>query len=202
MQDVLGFTFREKMMGPVALGQTDYQAGAQAGRAAGTALTLHATIEIADLNRFIADPDHPGSITGSIDYPPLGLALPSTKGVFNLFSPTNDPDMKYMVYEMGFDAVGKSYYLAGHKDVAKASIVHLWSATTTLYTQLHEGVDASGAVIGAGILTLDLADLLAMIPTMHAVNAKSAAEAAEATTRFGRFFLGELWETYVKQARV
>jgi len=202
MPDVLGFTFREKMLGPVALGQTDYQAGAQAGRAAGTTLTMHATIEIDDLDRFISDPQHPGSITGSVDYIPLGMGIASTRGVFNLFSPTGDPDMKYMVYEMGFSAGAGNYYLAGHKDVQKAPITDLWSATTTLYTLLHQGVDASGTVVGAGIITLDVADLLAMIPTMHAVNAKSPAEAAEATARFGKFFLGELWDTYMKKARV
>jgi len=49
-------------------------------------------------------------------------------------------------------------------------------------------------------LTLGMTDLMAMIPTMHATNAKSPEEAAAAMTHFGRFFLGELWETYVQKA--
>jgi hypothetical protein len=45
-----------------------------------------------------------------------------------------------------------------------------------------------------------MTDLLAMIPTMHATNATSPEQAAEAMARFGKFFLGELWETYVSKA--
>jgi hypothetical protein len=161
---------------------------------------MHATIEIHDLNRFLADAGHLGSITGRIDFPPLGLNLPTTSGVFNLFSPTGDPAMKYMVYELGFEAGGRKYYMAGRKEVKQASITELWKATTTLYTQLHEGSDKTGPVVGAGVLTLGMGELMAMIPTMHATNAKSPEEAATAVARFGKFFLGELWDTYVKKA--
>jgi len=47
-----------------------------------------------------------------------------------------------------------------------------------------------------------MVELLEMIPTMHATNATSPEQAAAAMTRFGRFFLGELWDTYVKKAGV
>ena len=147
----------------------------------------------------MSDSSHPGSISGTVDYAPLGTGLPSTKGVFNLFSPTGDAASKYMVYELGFNAGGKSYYMAGHKDVKKASVLNLWSATTTLYTLLHEGSDATGPVVGAGVISLSAADLIAMIPTLHAINAKNAEESAAATSKFGKFFLGELWDTYGKR---
>jgi hypothetical protein len=195
----LGFTFSEKMSGGFALGVTDPKAGAKLGNDTGKIFTMHGTIVIPDLNRFLADSDHPGSISGTIDFTPLGTNLPSTKGVFNLFSPTADPASKYMVYELGFDAGGRSYYMAGHKDVRKAPIFDVWSATTTLYAQLHEGTNTTGPVVGAGIIELHAGDLIAMIPTLHALNAHSPEEAAAATVRFGRFFLGEIWDTYVRK---
>ena len=198
-----GFTFREKMAGGFSLGETDPKTGAQAGEAAGNTFTMHGTINIDDLQKFMTDPSHNGSITGSIDFAPLGLNLPSTSGVFNLFSPTDDPKMKYMVYEMGFNASdGKPYYMAGHKDVKDAPLTDMWKATTTLYTQLHQGTDKTGAVVGAGVLTLGMTDLLAMIPTMHATNTTSPQQAAETVAKFGKFFLGEIWETYVEKAGV
>ena len=198
-----GFTFREKMSGGFALGETDPVAGAKAGEAAGNTFTMHATINIDDLQAFMSDSNHNGSITGSIDFAPLGLNLPSTSGVFNLFSPTGDTKMKYMVYELGFNASdGKPYYMAGHKDVKDAPLTDMWKATTTLYTQLHQGTDKTGPVVGAGVLTLGMTDLLAMIPTMHAVNAASPEQAAETVAKFGKFFLGEIWETYVEKAGV
>jgi len=198
-----GFTFREKMSGGFALGETDPVAGAKAGEAAGNTFTMHGTINIDDLQAFMSDSNHNGSITGSIDFAPLGLNLPSTSGVFNLFSPTGDTKMKYMVYELGFNASdGKPYYMAGHKDVKDAPLTDMWKATTTLYTQLHQGTDKTGPVVGAGVLTLGMTDLLAMIPTMHAVNAASPEQAAETVAKFGKFFLGEIWETYVEKAGV
>ena len=195
-----GFTFREKMAGGFALGETDPQAGEKLGHAAGNTFTMHATIDIQDLERFLNEAAHPGSITGRTDFAPLGLNLPSTSGVFNLFSPTDNPKMKYMVYELGFNANGQSYYMAGKKEVQQAPMMDMWKATTTLYTQLHQGTDKSGPVVGAGVLTLGVTDLLAMIPTMHATNATSPEQSAATATRFGRFFLGEMWDTYVKKA--
>jgi hypothetical protein len=199
MPEPLGFTFREKMSGGFALGATDPKSGAKSGHDAGNIFTMHGTIVIPDLNGFLADSNHPGTISGTIDFAPLGTNLPSTKGVFNLFSPTSDPASKYMVYELGFNSGGKSYYMAGHKDVRQASIFDLWKATTTLYTQLHEGTDSTGPVAGAGIISLSPGDLIAMIPTFHAINAKNPEEAAAVTAKFGRFFLGELWDTYIKK---
>lgn len=196
-EQTLGFTFREKMAGGFTLGVTDPEAGAATGHDAGNTMTMHATIEIDDLSRFISEAAHPGSITGQIDYPQLGFGIPSTSGVFNLFSPTGDLSMKYMVYELGFDAHGSKYYLAGKKEVRQGPLTDVWKATTTLYAQLHQGADKTGPVAGAGVLTLTVADLLAMIPTMHATNAGSPEEAAKAVARFGKFFLGELWDTYI-----
>jgi hypothetical protein len=164
---------------------------------------MHGAINIDELASFMSDPNHSGSITGSIDFDPLGRNLPSTAGVFNLFSPTSDPTMKYMVYELGFNATdGKPYYMAGEKKVKQAPLTDMWKATTTLYTQLHQGSDKTGPVVGAGVLTLGVGDLLAMIPTMHATNTRSPEEAAETVARFGRFFLGEIWDTYVEKAGV
>jgi len=202
-QESHGFTFREKMAGGFALGQTDPQTGENVGKSAGNTFTMHGTINIDDLDRFMADAGHAGSITGSIDFVPLGVNLPSTAGVFNLFSPTDDPKMKYMVYELGFNASdGKAYYMAGRKEVKDAPLTDMWKATTTLYTQLHQGTDKSGPVVGAGVLTLGVTDLLAMIPTMHATNTTSPEQAAETVAKFGKFFLGEIWDTYVQKAGV
>lgn len=198
----VGFTFREKMAGGFALGEADPEAGARAGQAAGSTFTMHGTIDIPDLDGFLSESTHPGSLTGQVDFPPLGSNLQSTSGIFQLFSPTTDPTMKYMVYELRFEAGGKSYYMAGRKQVQQTHVTDAWKATTTLYTQLHEGASKQGAVVGAGILTLGMRDLMDMIPTMHATNAQNPEEAAAAVARFGRFFLGELWDAYVKPTRL
>jgi choline dehydrogenase-like flavoprotein len=99
---------------------------------------------------------------------------------------------------MGFQHGGADYYVAGKKEVRKHSILDLWHDTTTLLTQLHQGTDKSGPVVGAGILSLGPLDLTKMVSTMHALNADSPVAGAEAVGRFGKFFMGELWATYCR----
>lgn len=194
----LGIAFREVMSGGFALGETDPATGAAKGKNSGDIMAMHAAITIQDVDRFIADPDHVGQINGSIDYTPFGENILATSGVFNLFSPTDNPDLKLMVYEMGFQHGGADYYVAGKKEVRKHSILDLWHDTTTLLTQLHQGTDKSGPVVGAGILSLGPLDLTKMVSTMHALNADSPVAGAEAVARFGKFFMGELWATYCR----
>lgn len=198
-EGALGLMFRETMSGPFALGVTDPQEGARQGRSAGTELAMHATITIRDLTAFIADREHAGEIVGRITFPPLGRDLPASSGRFNLFSPSDDPKLKRMVYELAFEHGGESYYLAGRKDVKDDPGFDLWKDTTTLLTRLHKGPDASGPVVGAGVLSLSPTELVKLLSTAHALNASSVAEEAKAVAAFGRFFLGELWNSYISK---
>jgi len=194
----VGIAFREVMSGGFALGATDPAEGEKKGRVEGNDVTMHASILIEDIDLFIAESGHPGELTGTLDFTPFGDGIPATSGIFNLFHPTEDPKLKLMVYEMGFEHGGKSYYLAGQKNVKEDPITDLWKATTTLYTKLHEGTDKSGPVVGAGILSLGVRQLIHLMSTVTAPGAGTFTEKSEAIAKFGRFFLGELWDTYVR----
>jgi hypothetical protein len=198
--DTLGITFRETMTGNFCLGESDPVEGARRGKSEGTTLSLHADVEIPDVKRFSSERGHAGRLAGHIDFPPFGRRIPGTNGVFNLFSPTDQPKLKLMVYELGFEHDGRSYYLAGKKEVRKDSGFDLWSDTTTLFTRLHEGNDKSGPVVGAGILTLGPGDLIQLASTIRATNARDIVEQAKAIGDFTRFFLGELADSYLKPA--
>jgi len=192
----IGISFRETMTGGFALGQTDPRAGAQAGERGGTTLAMHAAVEIADLDRFVADPTHTGRLTGDIDFTPLGRAIPAHAGIFRLFSPSDAPNLRHMVYELAFNHQGQDYYLAGRKEVRNDGGLDVWKDTTTLLTRLHRGTDASGPVIGAGVLTLGVADLTRLVSTVRVTGTTSPAEKTRAVAKFGEFFMGKLWETY------
>jgi predicted acylesterase/phospholipase RssA len=201
MQDPqIGIMFREQMAGSFSLGCADAEAGAKQGKSSGSILTMRATVWIQDLERFLSEPDHPGGLTGEIDFEPLGRNMASKSGVFNLFSPSGDSGVKYMVYEMGFQCGGQDYYLAGKKLVRNDPVWDMWSETTTLYTVLHEGTGSAGTVVGAGILHLSLLGLLKMVPSMSVTNASTPAQKAAALERFGRFFAGQLYDSYIKHA--
>lgn len=192
----IGITFDETMAGHFALNEADPEAGADRGENNGTTLAMHATVTIEDLDAFIADPKHQGGLKGTIDFAPLGMGMKAKSGVFNLFSPSKSADLKYMVYEMAFRHDGKPRYLAGKKHVHDDVGVDLWSDTTTLFTTLHDGEDASAPVIGAGVLRLDMGDFLKLMSTIKVTGTRSAVERATAVAKFGQFFMGELWDIY------
>lgn len=198
MSNPVGITFRETMSGGFMLGVQDTADGQSKGRSHGSELALHGTIEVDDIDRFIAEPGHAGKLSGTIDFTPWGEGLVAPTGVFNLFKPSDSQGLKYMVYEMAFEYGGKPYYLAGKKDV-EDQLLKLWEQTTTLYTHLHEGHDKSGPIVGAGILTLGVKELIKLVSTFHPVNAPDAKAGADAVAKFGKFFLGELWDSYVKK---
>lgn len=200
-QPATGVNFRETMAGPFALGETDPERGRDKGRAARTQLAMHASIDIRDIHGFTDDPQHAGEITGHVDFAPFGMAMPASHGVFKLFAPSGESGLRWMVYELGFRHQGKPYYLAGKKEVRVGSPFKLWPATTTLYTRLHEGNDANGPVIGAGVLSLGAGALLKLTRTLHATNAASLSERAGAIGRFSAFFAGQLWSMYVLRKR-
>lgn len=198
MQDAAtGIAFRETMAGYFSLGATDPKSGAAAGEASKTQLAMHASIDIEDIAAFIADPQHRSGLSGHIDFPPLGMNIPASHGVFALFAPGDESGLRWMVYELGFQHAGKDYYLAGKKEVRVASLLSMWPATTTLYTRLYEGRDASGPVVGAGVLSLGVSALMSLASTFHASNAPTMGKSMGAMGKFIGFFSRSLFSTYI-----
>ena len=101
----IGFSFREKMVGGFALGETDPATGAEKGKS--TILTMHGAITIDDIDAFRSDPNHAGVLDVHMDWSPFGIDVPAPGGVFNLFSPSGNPQLKLMVYEWGVTREGE-----------------------------------------------------------------------------------------------
>jgi len=191
----LGLTFRETMAGPFSLGATDPRAGAASPGAA--RLAMHAAVAIDSMDEFVTHEEHPGRLIGRVDFEPWGQNIPAVDGVFNLFAPAETPGLKLMVYELALRHEGRSYYLAGRKEVRSDHHgLDLWNDTTTLYTTLHEGDSKDGPVIGAGVLSLGPADLTRLLSTVRVVGSTSTMESTRTIAQFGQFFMGELWESY------
>lgn len=197
-ETTLGIHFKETMAGGFCLGAQDPKQGNSMGKQKGFELAMHAQVDIDDMEGFVSEPNHTGRLSGTIDFEPMGIGMPAEKGVFNLFYPDEQPEMKLMVYELGFAHEGKDYYLAGKKEVRDDPGFDLWTDTTTLFTQLHQGTDKNGPVLGAGILTLGVKDLLKLVSTVTVINAHSNIDKVATVAKFGQFFMGELWDSYIK----
>ena len=185
-----GLGFHETMSGPVALGVEAPAEGASSPQAA--PLTINCHIAIDDIDRFVDDADHTGAIAGSVEYVAFGGELPVRDGVFNLFK--REDGQRVMEYRLPFEFDGRLYLLAGRKHVRDEPGFDVWKDTTTLYTRVHEGSDESGSVAAAGVLTIGVEALARMTASMRPTEGGSI----DSLVKFGRLFMGELWETYGK----
>lgn len=186
-----GLLFEETMRGHFSLGSQAPERGERLGHTEGTELALHAKIQIDDMGAFLADDRHHGRLGGVVDFAPLGLGLVILEGDFQLFSQGPGAG-RQMVYDAVLELEERRLFLHGVKRVHDDPGPDLWRDTTTLYTTLHEGESATADILGAGILHLGVAELMAMLKTLTPTGQGDLRTVAD----FGRFFFGELWHLY------
>ncbi|HIK03885.1 MAG TPA: patatin-like phospholipase family protein [Trichormus sp. M33_DOE_039] len=191
-----GLTLRERMAGGFVLNETDPIKVATQGKTHNSQLSLQLTINIRDLKRFLSDTNFTASIFGNISFADFGEHIPLKRGVFNLFAHDHNPEYKYITYELAFEHGNQDYYLVGKKELHDDPGFDLWKDMTSIYVYLHQGTDSNSPIIGAGTLTLDVGDVAKCISGWRITNAKSLAEKATLLAEFGRFFWGNIWETY------
>lgn len=201
---VTSIEFTEEMKGYVTFGEPDYDRGYEEGKRQRTFLMFHLTIEVSDVDRFVADPAHAASAEGWVECEELGGRLPVEEGLFNLFI-EGDPSRTNMRYRLFFrDRAGNPLTLSGFKDIEDDPGFDLWSDTTTLYTRVLRGhvpeeADAEAESVASGIIQIYLLDFAKQLTTFRAYG-PTASEQARALGAFGRLFLGKLWDLYAGQA--
>jgi cholesterol oxidase len=203
----VGITFTETMKGflapatSVPAGIDEFVALANEAKALNDPAQFTLTITLPDLDAFLADKTHAGVARGDVQV--TGLTRPTgarvTAGVFNLFTQTPDPDARRMLYSLPFYGTdGHRYLLAGYKDVRDHGTFDVWASTSTLYTVVHMGHDAQCPVVAAGVLHILKADFARQMLTFRTVGQGSAAARAEAVAKFGRLFIGTLFDVFVR----
>jgi predicted acylesterase/phospholipase RssA len=193
--------FTEEMKGFVARGETDPLTGFHKGRDARSDLMFRLTIDVQGVNRFVTRPDHEASAHGWVQGAAVNGRQPVVDGKFNLFVDDGDPRVRYMRYRLhiGGDQV---LTLLGEKVVKDDPGWDVWTDTTTLFTRLVRGHvergDADLDVIAAGILRIHIQDFMRQMTTFRTVG-PTLADRSAALARFGRVFLGSLWDIYARE---
>jgi cholesterol oxidase len=193
--------FTEEMKGYVTFGMTNFEDGYKSGREAGTFFMFHLTIRTEDIDAFVAASDHPATAEGWIECAALGGRRPVKRGSFNLLvdaASLNEKRMKYRLYFEGGD--GRPLTMSGFKRVQSGASLGVWHDTTTLYTNIlagHVGAEEepNAAILAAGIIHIQVADFLKELTTLRA-SGPTPIDRLRAMDRFGRLFLGSLWEVY------
>jgi predicted patatin/cPLA2 family phospholipase len=204
-------SFTEEMKGYITLGELDYDQGFKQGRVDDNDIMFHLTIAVDGVNRFVTDPAHDtNDIVGYVKCDALGGQLTVEKGIFNLFIDEADPAAKKMLYRLFFsDGQGQPLTLTGHKNIKDDPGFDVWHDTTTLYTRILKGHVSedeeavletdpqrlASAVVGSGIIVIPFFSFLKQLTTFR-VEGPTLSDKASAMARFGRLFMGKLWDVY------
>ena len=205
----------EELKGYLGFGETDFDRGSQRGKEEGTFVRLDLTLGVDDVDGFVAERSHAASeVGGFVDCGRLGGQRPVEQGWFNLFLDEADPTRTHMLYRLFFtDDQGNQLTLTGFKDIKDDPHSDLWRDTTTLFTRILGGHldppdeaslvqgrfegpgDADAKVWATGILYIHLTDFLRILTTFrpHGGGPLGGVKAVE---RFGRAFMGKLWDVY------
>ena len=193
--------FTEEMKGFIAFGEDDYDKGFRRGRRDKTKCMFHLTITMDDIERFIEDPDHPGSADGYVHCDALGGRLPVSRGWFNLFVEAGERgERKLMLYRLFLeDGEGHPITLSGFKEVENDPGIDIWSDTSTLFTSILAGHvdpggddDAAAALIARGVLHILPQDFVKQLTTFRI----DPPHRVDALARFSALFAGDLWEVF------
>jgi cholesterol oxidase len=181
------------------------QAG-ESGEPAGTAgqershLEFTLTVTSDDLQGMLASPEHRARLHGTVVAPWLSPEpMTVTRGTFELLTrDLDDPGARRMSYRIPLETSdGRRYYLEGFKHIKDDPGFDVWSDTTTLFVTLHQGEDGGAPVLGKGVLRIRPQDFAKQLRTMRVTNAGSLKRRLQAARDFGRFFAGELYDTYL-----
>jgi hypothetical protein len=192
----LGIVFKEYLSGGVTIGERNPEAGAKIGQAMGTVFKLDARITIENLDQFFEIPDFTGRLDGSVDFPMFGRKLPIAKGEFNLQQAVDLPGAKYLTYEFLVNTGGKDYLVVGRKEIHDDPGFDVLEDNSTLFVSIHEGGHRDGRVAGSGILTLSMTNLTRLLASLKATGKGTRVEKARTVSKFGKFFLREMWDSY------
>lgn len=194
--------FTEEMKGYVTLDETDYDTGFAA--ASHVYLMVHLTIKVDDVDHFVTNPKHEGTVEGFVSCDAFGGRCAVQKGGFNLFIDAGDPTRKRMLYRLFFTGDnGQAFTLTGFKDVKDDPGMDIWSDTSTLFTRILAGhvaeSDEPGSkIVAAGIIRILMLDFLKQLTTFR-TEGPSVGARASGLTRFGVLFLGKLWDVYANR---
>ena len=193
-----GVTFSETLEGWIGARELDVNQGVVTGRRDGTRLRLMAHLVRVEDMKIVRDTGTPAEARGSASSALLGGRCEVLEGsTFNLLQPRPEARSSRMLYRLFVrDAGGAPVTVSGFKVVFDDRGWDVWTDTTSLHTRLLRGhldkdaEDRAGAdeVLGAGILEISLPTFLKLVAGMQGDVGDRV--------RFGRAFLGRLWDIY------
>lgn len=194
-----GVEFTERMAGYISdRANADYDAAATVGKSFSTEFSFTVTVRIDDVDRFLSDPMHQGTLTGTAICPQLSPEpLDISNGVFRLMRQSADAvETRLFEYIMTLTARdGKRYAFRGQKNVHDDHrLGDLVRDTTTLFVDI--GPEGSATSSARGVLVIHLQDFAKQVRTIRGIGGRSMIDRNGAVAKFGALFAGTLFDVY------
>ena len=146
------------------------------------------------------DRNHTAQISGTVTCNALSQQpMTISNGRFQLYSKSKERiETREMVYKMVITSdEGKFYLLKGIKEVHKDSAFEMGMRDNAeLNIMIFEGTDDTGRGLGAGKLYMTWKDFRRAMFSLEVIKTESMVEKLKWKAKFGKFFMGILWETY------
>lgn len=194
-----GVEFTERMAGYISdRASAGYEAAAAVGKSFNTEFSFTVTVRIADIDRFLTDPMHQGTLTGTAICKQLSPEpLDVSEGVFRLMRKSQEAaETRLFEYIMILTARdGRRYQFRGQKNVHDdMRFGDLLRDTTTLYIDIAaEGATANQA---RGVLVIHPQDFAKQMRTLRGFGGRNLLERNGAVAKFGALFAGTLFDVY------
>lgn len=205
----LGVQFTETMKGFISTKKAEdkacetpeeFEKFYKEGKSENHPLKITLTVVCEDLETMLKDNEHSSRMVGTVEVPSISAEpLLISEGTFQLFVEyEGEMETKRMVYNAKlFNPKGDSYYFEGYKTVRDDKGFDMWSDTTTLYTTVFaDNEGKKGEITAQGIIHVHLTDFVKQMTTMKALHAGSTTEKLKALYSFGKYFAGNLYDTY------
>lgn len=184
-------SFTEQLKGWLSFDETDFNQALLHGRRHGTKAKLRLKMEVADIERFVAEPAHRARASGYLHCDELGGRLETESGRFDLYGAEPDERHLRMRYRLLLrDPAGRPLTLYGFKVLEDDPNYDSWHDVTTLFVRLlaghvPEGEGQPGEVVATGVLRISARGFLRQLTTFRG-----------AVMRFQVFFMRGLWRAY------
>jgi hypothetical protein len=175
----LRFSFRERMVGPMARGLDNPRVGAERGRAENTWMTADLVATIDDLGACIAGPAHLAALAGRVAFEPVVADAEVEDGTLELYAADPETGMKQIRYRFAFaGGDGRRYRVEATKFIrpGRATIREQVTAYARVFAEPSRAAEGSAAsahgaptraVVAAGVLVFRLRDLPGFLWSMR-----------------------------------
>jgi len=157
-------------------------------------LKIELCIHIADLDAFLADPEHAARITGHLSCPAFGPMVLLAESRFFLSNLSNRT--RRIGYELRFDSENRRYKLAAEQILHDDPGPDMWRDLSTISAQLFAADPADSRPLGTGTLHSAMGGVKDWLGGIRATETQTVTDELKVVARFARFILGELYDVY------